>query len=145
MRPTSVRPRPHRPVRFGGRAPTRHRFLPAAGRPAHGRRTRLLAALSLAGLRTGALPRALAVAVLTSAGVDALAPVVLAVPRAVLVIPAGRFPTFVVLGITGVRWPAARGVAETARARDRLTDPGGQPEDSSLASRYAFLHRFIAQ
>ena len=30
-------------------------------------------------------------------------PVVLAVSRAVLVIPAGRFPTFVVLGITGVR------------------------------------------
>jgi hypothetical protein len=52
-------------------------------------------------LRTGALPRPLAVAVLTSAGVDALAPVVLAVPRAVLVIPAGG-STFVVLGITGV-------------------------------------------
>ena len=57
----------------------------------------------LSWLRTGALPRPLAVAVLTSAGVDALAPVVLAVSRAVLVIPAGRFPTFVVLGITGVR------------------------------------------
>ena len=62
-----------------------------------------MGALSLAGLRTGALPRPLAVAVLTSAGVDALAPVVLAVSRAVLVIPAGRFPTLVVLGITGVR------------------------------------------
>lgn len=67
----------------------------------HGAGLALLGALSLAGLRTGALPRPLAVAVLTSAGVDALAPVVLAVPRAVLVIPAGG-STFVVLGITGV-------------------------------------------
>jgi hypothetical protein len=57
----------------------------------------------VAGLRTGALPRPLAVAALTAAGVDALAPVVLAVPGAALVIPAGRFPTFVVLGASGVR------------------------------------------
>jgi hypothetical protein len=35
--------------------------------------------------------------------VDALAPVVLAVPSAALVVPAGRFPTFIVLGISGVR------------------------------------------
>jgi len=45
----------------------------------------------------------LAVAALTSAAVDALAPLVLAFPQAALVLPAGRFPTFVVLGITGVR------------------------------------------
>ena len=50
-----------------------------------------------------ALPRPLATAALASAGVDALAPVVLAVPKAALVVPAGRFPTFVVLGISGVR------------------------------------------
>jgi hypothetical protein len=34
---------------------------------------------------------------------------VLAVPKAALVVPAGRFPTFIVLGISGVR--LARGPA----------------------------------
>lgn len=63
----------------------------------------LLGALGLAGRRTGALPRPLTTASLASAGVDALALVVLAVPKAALVVPAGRFPTFVVLGISGVR------------------------------------------
>jgi hypothetical protein len=63
----------------------------------------LRGALGLAGRRTGALPRPLTTAALVSAGVDALAPVVLAVPRAALVVPAGRFPTFIVLGISGVR------------------------------------------
>jgi hypothetical protein len=87
-----------------GRARFLHRFVFAAGGPVHGAGLALLlGALGLAGLRTGALPRLLVVAVLTSASVDALAPVVLAAPRAALVIPAGRFPTFVVLGITGVR------------------------------------------
>jgi hypothetical protein len=87
-----------------------HRFLFAAGGPVHGAGLALLlGALGLAGLRTGALPRPLAVAALASAGVDALAPIVLAVPKAALVVPAGRFPSFVVLGITGVR--LARGAA----------------------------------
>lgn len=63
----------------------------------------LLGALGVAGRRSGALPRPLTTAALASAGVDALAPVVLAVPRAALVVPAGRFPTFIVLGISGVR------------------------------------------
>jgi len=44
-----------------------------------------------------------------AAGVDALAPVVLVAPGAALVLPAGRFPSFVVLGISGVR--LARGSA----------------------------------
>jgi hypothetical protein len=63
----------------------------------------LLGALGLAGRRTGALPGPLTTAALVSAGVNALAPVVLAVPKAALVIPAGRFPSFIVLGISGVR------------------------------------------
>jgi hypothetical protein len=63
----------------------------------------LLGALGLAGRRTRALPGPLTTAALATAGVDALAPVVLAVPKAALVIPAGRFPTFIVLGISGAR------------------------------------------
>jgi hypothetical protein len=92
------------PGRDEDRARFLHRFVFAAGGPVHGAGLALLlGALGLAGLRTGVLPRPLAVAVLASAGVDASAPIVLAAPRAALVIPAGRFPTFVVLGITGVR------------------------------------------
>jgi hypothetical protein len=86
------------------RARSLHRFVFAAGGPVHGAGLALLlGALGLAGRRTGALPRPLTTAALASAGVNALAPVVLAVPKAALVIPAGRFPTFVVLGISGVR------------------------------------------
>jgi hypothetical protein len=51
----------------------------------------------------GPCPGPLTTAALASAGVDALAPVVLAVPKAALVVPAGRFPTFIVLGISGAR------------------------------------------
>jgi hypothetical protein len=86
------------------RARSLHRFVFAVGGPVHGAGLALLlGALGLAGRRTGALPRPLTTAALASAGVNALAPVVLAVPKAALVIPAGRFPTFVVLGISGVR------------------------------------------
>ena len=67
----------------------------------------LLGALGLAGLRTGALRRPLAIAALAAAGVNALAPLVLAVPKAALIIPAGRFPSFVIMGIAGFRF--ARG------------------------------------
>jgi hypothetical protein len=92
------------PGRDQDRARSLHRFLFAAGGPVHGAGLALLlGALGLAGRRTGALPRPLTTAALASAGVDALAPVVLAVPKAALVIPAGRFPTFIVLGISGAR------------------------------------------
>ena len=92
------------PGRDEDRARSLHRFLFAAGGPVHGAGLALLlGALGLAGRRTGALPRPLTTAALASAGVNALAPVVLAVPKAALVIPAGRFPTFVVLGISGIR------------------------------------------
>jgi hypothetical protein len=92
------------PGRDQERARSLHRFVFTAGGPVHGAGLALLlGALGLAGLRTGVLPRPLAIAALTSAGIDALAPVVLAVPEAALVIPAGRFPTFIVLGLAGVR------------------------------------------
>src|SRR5215218_5062352 len=98
------------PGRDEDRARSLHRFVFAAGGPVHGAGLALLVgALGLAGLRSGALPRPLAVAALTAAGVDALAPVVLVAPGAALVLPAGRFPSFVVLGISGVR--LARGSA----------------------------------
>ena len=81
-----------------------------AGGPVHGAGLALLlGALGVAGLRTGALPRPLAIAALAAAGADALAPIVLAVPGAALVIPAGRFPTFLVLGFAGAS--LARGSA----------------------------------
>jgi hypothetical protein len=63
----------------------------------------LLGALGLASRRTGALPRPLAIAALAAAGVNALGPLVLALPRAALVIPAGRLPSFVITGIAGYR------------------------------------------
>jgi hypothetical protein len=44
-----------------------------------------------------------AIADLAAAAVDALAPLVLALPRAAPVIPAGRFPSFVIKGIAGYR------------------------------------------
>jgi hypothetical protein len=92
------------PGRDTDRARSLHRFLFAAGGPVHGGGLALLlGALGLAGLRSGALPRPLAIAALAAAGVNALAPLVLAVPRAALVIPAGRFPSFVIMGIAGFR------------------------------------------
>ena len=98
------------PGRDRHRARSLHRWVFAVGGPVHGAGLALLlGALGLAGRRTGALPRPLATAALASAGVDALAPVVLAVPKAALVIPAGRFPTFIVLGISGVRLARSAG------------------------------------
>jgi hypothetical protein len=92
------------PGRDKDQAKSLHRFLFAAGGPVHGGGLALLlGALGLAGLRTAALPRLLAIAALAAAGVNALAPAVLAVPKAALVIPAGRFPTFAILGIAGFR------------------------------------------
>ena len=83
------------------------------------------AALGLTGLRTGALPRPLAIAALATAGVDALAPLVLALPKAALVIPAGRYPSFVIMGITGFRLARGRKGAETQKPRgeDLLSTP----------------------
>jgi hypothetical protein len=102
--PTAATALTGRPGQDEQRARSLHRFVFAAGGPVHGAGLALLlGALGVAGRRTGALPRPLTTAALVSAGVDALAPVVLAVPKAALVVPAGRFPTFIVLGIGGVR------------------------------------------
>jgi hypothetical protein len=95
------------------KARTLHRLLFTLGGPVHGAGLALLmGALGVTGLRTGALPRPLTVASLTSAGVDALAPVVMVAPKAALLIPAGRFPTFAVLGAAGLR--LARGGLRTS-------------------------------
>jgi hypothetical protein len=93
-----------RPGRDERTARSLHRLVFAMGGPVHGAGLALLlAALGVAGRRTGALPGPLTTAALASAGVDALAPVVLAVPKAAPVVPAGRFPTFIVVGFSGVR------------------------------------------
>jgi hypothetical protein len=98
------------PGRDKERARLLHQFLFRAGGPVHGAGLALLlSALGLAGLRTGALPRPLAIAALAAAGVDALAPVVLLLPKAALMIPAGRFPSLVVMGISGVRLARPQG------------------------------------
>src|SRR5215218_10596125 len=77
------------PGRDQDRARSLHRLVFAAGGPVHGAGLALLlGALAGAGRRTRALPRPLTTAVLATAGVDALAPVVLAVPKAALVVPA---------------------------------------------------------
>ena len=92
------------PGRDEDRARSPHRFLFAAGGPVHGAGAGAAAGRVGAG---GAAHRGVAMAADDRfAGLgwrDALALVVLAVPKAALVVPAGRFPTFVVLGISGVR------------------------------------------
>jgi len=70
-----------------------------AGRAGRGSRT--LRAMAIGGGALASL--SLAASATAAAGVDALAPVVLAVPKAAPVVPAGRFPTFIVVGFSGVR------------------------------------------
>jgi len=78
----------------------------------------LLGALGLASLRTGELPRPVAVTALASASACLLAPLYFVAEPFAWVIPAGRFPGLVVSGIAGVRLarggrPAAQGQAPT--------------------------------
>jgi len=63
----------------------------------------LVGALGLAGLRTGELPRPLAVAGLASAAASLLSPLYFVAEPAGWFIPAGRFSGLVVSGIAGVR------------------------------------------
>ena len=63
----------------------------------------LLSALGVAGLRTGELPRPLALAALASASTCLLAPLYLVAEPLGWFIPAGRFPGLVVSGIAGVQ------------------------------------------
>ena len=63
----------------------------------------LVGVLGLAGLRTGELPRLLAVACLASATAGLLSPLYFVTEKAVWFIPAGRFSGLVVSGIAGAR------------------------------------------
>jgi len=81
-----------------------HRRAFAAGGPVHGVGFGVLCgALGLAGLRTGELPRPLALAGLVSAVPGVLSPLFFVAPPAGWLIPAGRFPGLVVSAAAGVR------------------------------------------
>jgi hypothetical protein len=73
----------------------------------------LLGALGLAGLRTGELPRPVAVTALVSASACLLAPLYFVAEPLAWFIPAGRFPGLIVTGIAGVQ------LARGARPRQR--------------------------
>jgi hypothetical protein len=68
----------------------------------------LLGALGLAGLRTGELPRPVALTALASASICMLSPLYFVAEPLAWFIPAGRFPGLVVIGIAGVRLARGR-------------------------------------
>jgi hypothetical protein len=79
-----------------------HRLMFAAGGPVHGAGFGVLVGtLGLAGLRTGELPRPLAIAGLVSATAGLLSPLYFVTDRAVWFIPGGRFSGLLVSGIAG--------------------------------------------
>jgi hypothetical protein len=79
-----------------------HRLMFAAGGPVHGAGFGVLVgALGMAGLRTGELPRPLAIAGLVSATAGLLSPLYFVTDRAVWFVPGGRFSGLVVSGIAG--------------------------------------------
>jgi hypothetical protein len=81
-----------------------HRLMFAAGGPVHGAGYGVLVgSLGLAGLRTGELPRPLALAGLASAAAGLLSPLYFVAKLAAWFIPAGRFSGLLVSGIAGVR------------------------------------------
>jgi hypothetical protein len=81
-----------------------HRRAFIAGGPVHGAGFgALVGALGLAGLRTGELPRPLAIAGLASAAAGLLSPLYLVTERAALLIPAGRISGLIVSGIAGAQ------------------------------------------
>jgi hypothetical protein len=81
-----------------------HRLMFAAGGPVHGVGFGVLVgSLGLDGLRTGELPRPLALAGLASAAAGLLSPLYFAWKPAAWFIPAGRFSGLLVSGIAGVR------------------------------------------
>ena len=76
----------------------------AAGGPVHGAGYGVLVgSLGLAGLRTGELPRPLALAGLASTVAGLLSPLYFVWEPAAWFIPAGRFSGLLVSGIAGVR------------------------------------------
>jgi hypothetical protein len=81
-----------------------HKLMFAAGGPVHGVGFGvLIGSLGLAGLRTGELPRPLALAGLASAAAGSLSPLYFVWEPAAWFIPAGRFSGLLVSGIAGVR------------------------------------------
>jgi hypothetical protein len=81
-----------------------HRLMFAAGGPLHGVGFGVLVgSLGLAGLRTGELPRPLALAGLASTVAGSLSPLYFVWEPAAWFIPAGRFSGLLVSGIAGVR------------------------------------------
>jgi hypothetical protein len=92
------------PGREDARALALHRRAFIAGGPVHGAGFgALVGALSLAGLRTGELPRPLAIAGLGSAVAGLLSPLYLVSERLALLIPAGRVTGLIVSGVAGAR------------------------------------------
>ena len=63
----------------------------------------LMVALGLAGLRTGELPRPVAITALASVPPNLLGPLYLVAEPAGWLIPLGRFPGLIVTGIAGAR------------------------------------------
>ena len=81
-----------------------HRLMFAAGGPVHcAGYGVLVGSLGLAGLRTGELPRPLALAGLASAAAGLLSPLYFVAKPAAWFIPAGRFSGLLASGIAGVR------------------------------------------
>jgi hypothetical protein len=81
-----------------------HRLMFAAGGPVHGAGFGLLVGvLGLSGLRTGGLPRPLAIAGLASAVAGLLSPLYFVWEPAAWFIPAGRFSGLLVSGLAGAR------------------------------------------
>ena len=90
-------------------AATLHRRGFQAGGPVHGAGFGVLCgALGLAGLRTGDLPRPVAVTALASAAAGLLSPLYFVARPAGWLIPGGRFPGLIVSGIAGVRLSRGR-------------------------------------
>ena len=86
------------------RAAALHRLMFAAGGPVHGAGFGVLVgSLGLAGLRTGELPRQLALAGLASATAGLLSPLYFVWEPAAWFIPAARFSGLLVSGIAGIR------------------------------------------
>jgi hypothetical protein len=81
-----------------------HKLMFAAGGPVHSAGFGvLIGSLGLTGLRTGELPRPLALAGLASAAAGSLSPLYFLWEPAAWFIPAGRFSGLLVSGIAGVR------------------------------------------
>jgi hypothetical protein len=93
-----------------------HKLAFAAGGPVHGAGFGVLVgALSLAGLRSGELPRPVAIAGLASAAAGLLGPLYFVSEPAAWFIPLGRFPGLVVSGIAGTRLSGLAGAARQGR------------------------------